>query len=1297
MDHPVDHVVSVEDVWGSRWLRCLFQVSKFNPDQLLTQFSKKDRTWGIDFYMRCFSQLPTEETAALTWSHQNTDKAKSHQHSALYRVEKDHNNNKRLRIRFFKADHPYDLEFPDSFLRERFYECAKALRQFPVWLPSVCPIKASRPLAIEIHGKETVETIGGATNETQEVSGIAKLRASISPTEDVKLWTGTIDLRHGLPNPRSLHEYMPPGVADFYVATFQDVPASLQRNSQLGEMLSKHLGPDYVPLLSTELEAGKRTVAMQVICNKQKALRVSNTGAWTGNLTRSRRQASKGKNPFSGLRKKSGMDANTGGSASGTGTATTDMVSLSFNVNETSLCFIATKIAMLEDDVGEAGIQIRNDTLKQLLTRLELGASSGGDTCQKFDHSFIMGGIGYGCEVENHNWHSLSQLPQSADRLQREVKDNNCLSNFIESDLVMSRTANLNELNLSQRILYKSLPGQVIIPQNQCYRTFHFEAQSGRHMSHGVSHQFAISSQLIYPQALAPPPAKRQLIISSVEYIPPQVGVGSTGPLMLVVYSPCLTNTVKTALVNNQITGLDPLIPATTARIFLERQYVWFSVTTDKEKDFRDIYGTGLLPLSGIIANESVGDMAVEIPIYRGGVSSTASLKCRLSVLVDRSPIMAALKKTEHRESSPRSVIATEENAAWEAIMKLVPLSLADITRKTIERHREERRELEDEDEFDGRADVEDLEEEAWTAIQLSLSTLTEAAHQQATDQGQVVDFENQNRLSIENEELTERNAIIVFHNQHMQLTTQLTQNLSSVRTSETTNRASISAEEDAEFSSLLTTVSASQRGSTELVESHHRTQILKEEAAAMADIVLAINASTESLFSLNQEKQRQSFISQVEVLIGDHVQKEEQTEWETIIFDFEKKKNSILAAAREAWDLRQKRQRDTVEQAEIGPRRLIEVEENDEFSKIFHIALSEYAIAKQSEGERLAKIERHRTGLIQEALDICEEIQQDESVKFEVLLKYEASDRANVLQQLRLQFEKKIQKDLQQQELRTRTNICKSEQELWRRIITSEISCRNEARHQLQARQYHERAASADDESKDRSFHELKEASAWTLLIQSHQIEVAAADSKTQGRIQEEITGRNNVTMEETELWFGMMEIERESRKCARRSHQDRILRALRERSDLEVLESTRRSAIERSEQAFFQTLAEDHVLPDVLTIEYSHSISESEIFQQQQRIPLNEQRPRMLLEREEQKSFDDIVSDFQLGFLDSEIRTLMSQVCILDWLRSTLMMVNKIKTNKQTGYYRRTNHASSNTRRTKQYLGRHTRCFCG
>eukprot|EP01060_Flectonema_neradi_P013188 TRINITY_DN19971_c0_g1_i4.p1 TRINITY_DN19971_c0_g1~~TRINITY_DN19971_c0_g1_i4.p1 ORF type:complete len:2644 (+),score=510.88 TRINITY_DN19971_c0_g1_i4:3070-11001(+) len=260
-----------------------------------------------------------------------------------------------------------------------------------------------------------------------------------------------------------------------------------------------------------------------------------------------------------------------------------------------------------------------------------------------------------------------------------------------------------------------------------------------------------------------------------------------------------------------------------------------------------------------------------------------------------------------------------------------------------------------------------------------------------------------------------------------------------------------------------------------------------------------------------------------------------------------------------------------------------------------------------------------------------------------------------NVLQRLRLRFEKKLQKDLQQQELKTRTNICKSEQELWRRVITSEIQSRNEARHQLQSRQYHQRASHSDDEQKDRNFHELKETSAWTLLIQSHQIELAAADSKTQGRIQEEITGRNNVIIEETELWFGMMEIERESRKCARRSHQDRTLRALRERSDLEVLESTKRAQIERSEQTFFQTLAEDHVLPDVLTIDYSSSVNETELFQQQQRIPLDEQRPRMLLEREEQKAFDSIVADFGLGLLDSEIRTEMSQAFSQERLNRT------------------------------------------
>eukprot|EP00659_Diplonema_papillatum_P007503 gene7503-11489_t len=109
MEQPPELILNINEIWGAEWLKCLFHVAKYTADQKMGALMKKERVWGIDFYMKTFSQLPCGRSASETWASTSHNTAKTHLHSALYRVEREPCDERRLRLRFFKAEHPYDL------------------------------------------------------------------------------------------------------------------------------------------------------------------------------------------------------------------------------------------------------------------------------------------------------------------------------------------------------------------------------------------------------------------------------------------------------------------------------------------------------------------------------------------------------------------------------------------------------------------------------------------------------------------------------------------------------------------------------------------------------------------------------------------------------------------------------------------------------------------------------------------------------------------------------------------------------------------------------------------------------------------------------------------------------------------------------------------------------------------------------------------------------------------------------------------------------------------------------------
>eukprot|EP00755_Sulcionema_specki_P036014 Sspe_Gene.106083::Locus_83279_Transcript_1_1_Confidence_1.000_Length_1278::g.106083::m.106083 len=404
-----DVSLDLASLWGAEWLRAIFHVAKYNPEQKLAKLTKRDRPWTVDFFAKVYAQLPLAKTAAEMRELAAADpqKVKSHAASALYRCERDFTDTKQLRMRFFKAEHPYELIFTSASERQRFYELAKALRSSLMWCPSIARAarrdteQSASPFNVSVSGRCEVPALGGAPSEMQELSGEVKLRVSPSSSERTAFWVTCFDLASSAPPP-SFGSALQPKAADFYVVGFTGVPPDLQGTTKLGEMVSRVVGDEYVPLLSTELEAGKRSAAIMVLSHKQKTLRISNTGAWTGNFTRSQTTRSLTMKQRMGLRGK-------------TETAVSDMVAVSFSVNETPLCFVCTKLAVLSDDGGPEGVAVRNDIVKELLTKVEVGPQGAGDVAQRFHHIMVMGGMGYGAAGAVERWENLKDLPKGVD------------------------------------------------------------------------------------------------------------------------------------------------------------------------------------------------------------------------------------------------------------------------------------------------------------------------------------------------------------------------------------------------------------------------------------------------------------------------------------------------------------------------------------------------------------------------------------------------------------------------------------------------------------------------------------------------------------------------------------------------------------------------------------------------------------------------------------------------------------------------------------------------------------------
>eukprot|EP01060_Flectonema_neradi_P010751 TRINITY_DN1782_c2_g1_i1.p1 TRINITY_DN1782_c2_g1~~TRINITY_DN1782_c2_g1_i1.p1 ORF type:complete len:1680 (+),score=402.64 TRINITY_DN1782_c2_g1_i1:372-5042(+) len=233
--------IDISSVEGHGALLSGFKVLKINPSN---PKSAKNRVWVIDFFKRQFSNLSSgRATQVYPCNH-------------LFRIEKLYTHNKQLRLSFYKAPHPYVLQFGSAEARQRFFELAWATRRHICWLPDLVP-KSHNAISVNLMG---------TSKKHKEISGVANLHLTRDPIEMLTVWSCSMSLGGrvlSLSDPKSLNSLLPrPSKYDMHFICFTELPELYQSSPyELVKFFKTYCeGFDLHPFLSTNLGGSKAVV-----------------------------------------------------------------------------------------------------------------------------------------------------------------------------------------------------------------------------------------------------------------------------------------------------------------------------------------------------------------------------------------------------------------------------------------------------------------------------------------------------------------------------------------------------------------------------------------------------------------------------------------------------------------------------------------------------------------------------------------------------------------------------------------------------------------------------------------------------------------------------------------------------------------------------------------------------------------------------------------------------------------------------------------------------------------------------
>eukprot|EP01062_Namystynia_karyoxenos_P017465 TRINITY_DN1642_c0_g1_i2.p1 TRINITY_DN1642_c0_g1~~TRINITY_DN1642_c0_g1_i2.p1 ORF type:complete len:2245 (+),score=494.03 TRINITY_DN1642_c0_g1_i2:291-6737(+) len=460
------------------WLRALFYVR---------DASGRDTVWVIDFLRRTLVEitgslrgadaLRAADAALGEGAPQGT---RSWAYTALHRIDRSPDAPLRLSVRFYKERGPHDLHFSSPQQRGRFYELAIALGRGVLWCPALSPPYGPPQTTVYLTGEfESAPVCGSPWPAVRQKLAHCRARFRISrePTDSLRLWVGSCDLRQQvLPDDVDLRAWLCPGRADLYVIGVVNVPPAYQGglgSGPLDKLFKQQLGEQqYAPLLSTDLEPGRRSSALMVLVSRSRARGVSCPGAWTGST---RRYTSVGTERAEEV--------------------AADAVALSFRYNETSLGFVCTQLVQHDSDGLEG--DDRAQLLEDILSRVDIGTPTADLSC-RFDHLWLMGGLGAGVL---HGSDSAA-APDA-------------FASFSEG-VARLPPQSPGDFSASQRVLWRSREGTQLASPDYEALCPHGGAAEGRVAARAL---FDFPTQLQWCEALSPPQPRFRVVVDGCALI----------------------------------------------------------------------------------------------------------------------------------------------------------------------------------------------------------------------------------------------------------------------------------------------------------------------------------------------------------------------------------------------------------------------------------------------------------------------------------------------------------------------------------------------------------------------------------------------------------------------------------------------------------------------------------------------------------------------------------------------------------------------------------------------------------
>eukprot|EP01062_Namystynia_karyoxenos_P055010 TRINITY_DN4568_c0_g1_i1.p1 TRINITY_DN4568_c0_g1~~TRINITY_DN4568_c0_g1_i1.p1 ORF type:complete len:1048 (+),score=367.34 TRINITY_DN4568_c0_g1_i1:351-3146(+) len=354
----------ITDVPSPEYLKMSFPVLKWNPGG---KRHKAPRVWQIDLL------------AATIGLHNGNDGKLKQEYKAtqLLQVEKSIADTRRLRLAFAGGE-THQMLFPSAEDRERFYECASAIRPaIRLYAPALAAdapdggstkIGGSAPISVKQrsplrHGQEV----------TVELAGSCEVRASPESGDKVPIWCGTFNL--GGADPPDLTPWMPRGTHAIYVVCAQDCGEQRHPGRWL-KHVAAHLGKEYAPLAHLE----QWDMAIAVMVRRRHLLKITNCEGSRVPTTHA-------------------ACGNRGG------------VAVSFLYQNTSMCFISAHLA----SAPEAN-ELRKTNLSEICSRTMLGSQEL-DVLTQFHHVFLIGDLGYRIELAPDEIYQLAEAAKYRDLL----------------------------------------------------------------------------------------------------------------------------------------------------------------------------------------------------------------------------------------------------------------------------------------------------------------------------------------------------------------------------------------------------------------------------------------------------------------------------------------------------------------------------------------------------------------------------------------------------------------------------------------------------------------------------------------------------------------------------------------------------------------------------------------------------------------------------------------------------------------------------------------------------------------